>query len=165
MDRKAVRLSGSFVAGLLLAVLMAFTRTEHPNFTGKWVLDAAKSEQSQLTPEAMSYTVHHEGNQITADRTVTTPNGESTAHLVWAIDGKPWKNQWKQGEISVVGLSTLSWDGATLVIKTAISADGQDISQTDRWTLGADGKEMTVERSIDAGGQSLSAKIVMRKAS
>lgn len=154
----------SIGASALLAPAALYGQTERPDFSGKWIMDAAKSEQGPLTPQTMSYIIQQKGSQITADRTITTPSGESTAHLVFEIDGKPWKNEWKQGAMSVVGLSTLSWENTTLIIKTLISADGQEVQQMDRWTLGPDGKTVTIQRSIEAGGQSLTAKVVMTKA-
>ena len=164
MSMRRALFIASIGASALLAPAALFGQSEHPDFSGKWILDPAKSEQGPLTPQAMSYTVQQRGSQITADRTITTPAGESTAHLVFGVDGKPWKNEWKQGATTVVGSSTLSWEEATLIIKTLISADGQEIQQTDRWTLGADGKTVTVQRSIETGGQSLSARVVMNKA-
>lgn len=151
-------------SALLAAPAVVLAQTAHPNFSGKWVMDAAKSEQSPLTPEAMSYTVQQKGDQFIADRHVKSAAGESTAHLVFAIDGKPWKNEWTQGAMNVIGRSTLSWEGSTLIIKTAITADGQEIEQTDRWTLAPDGKSVAVQRSVDAGGQSLTARVVLAKA-
>jgi len=166
MTTKRILFIASIGASALLAGPAAiFAQAEHPNFTGTWVMDAAKSEQSPLTPDVMTYVVQQKGDQIVADRHVKTANGESDAHLVFAIDGKPWKNEWTQGAMNVVGRSTLSWEGSTLIIKTAITADGQAIDQVDRWTLGPDGKSVVVQRSIEAGGQTLSAKVVMTKAS
>jgi hypothetical protein len=57
---------------------------------------------------------------------------------------------------------TASWDGPTLVVKTATSIAGQAMNQTDRWSLAPDGKTLRMEMSV-VGPQVGSAKLTFTK--
>ena len=141
---------------LLLSAAPASAQSTHPDFSGKWSLDASKSEQSPVTPGSLDYSIEQHGAQMKVTRAIKTAEGESAATMTWSVDGKPWKNEWMQYGAPVAGVSTLTWEGATLVIKTALSAGGQEIAQTDRWTLAADRKTLTIDRAISVQGQDVS---------
>lgn len=108
-----------------------------PDFSGAWVLDREKSPGPML-PEAMSYTIQQRADTVRIKRYSKTMQGEITSELVYGLDGKPWKNTTTQGGMAVAVSSILTWEGSTLVITSALLANGQEIHQVEKWTLGAD---------------------------
>ena len=141
----------------------ALSQNAHPSFAGKWSLDAAKSEPSPITPDSMTYDIQQQGDHLRMARTIVSASGNVSSVLTVAVDGKPWKNQWKQAGQDVAGISILSWDGPVLVIKSSVSTGGQDVQQTDRWSMGPAGKTVTIDRAIETQGQQLSTKLVLNR--
>ena len=147
------------IATKLLAPTIAAAQSAHPDLSGTWVMDPAKSEQGPLTPQAMTYTVKQSGNTLVVGRNVTTQQSASSSTLTYGLDGKVWKNTFTQDGIEIHASSTLSWDGPTLVIHTTLQLPDQSTDQTDRWTLGPDGKTLLVSRHVEVTGQELNGKL------
>lgn len=150
-------------ATILISSVAVAQANAHPGLAGTWTLDVSKSDQGPLTPQALSYVVEQNGDQLHVVRDVTNQLGHSVSSQVYGIDGKPYKNAFKQGEVDVTLTSVLSWDGSTLVFKNVLSQQGQEAHQTDRWTVAPDGKTMTIERSVEAGGQLITGRLVLSR--
>jgi len=143
------------IALTLMAVgAMQLNGQSHPSFAGTWTLDPSKTiaEGNGNPPEAASRVIVQHGDTLTIDTEVTGMGTVQKSHLVWGLDGKAWKNSVSVGGEMIDVSSVLTWDNATLVIRTSLSVQGMSVDQVDKWTLAADGKSMTASRSITADG-------------
>jgi hypothetical protein len=154
----------------LTAVLATFavvsagaqTPAPHPDFSGTWVMDSAKSP-GPMMPLAATYVIEQRGDTVRIKRDTRTMQGAFSASLVYGIDGKAWKNSITQAGMPVDVSSVLTWEGSTLVITSTINANGQDIHQVETWSLDATGTTMTADRTVDAMGQRFATKLVFNK--
>lgn len=126
----------------------------HPNYSGTWLLDVAKSQSSTPLPVTATWTIAQHGDTLIADRETTIEGmGAVKTHVVVGIDGKPWKNTVTQPGIGDIETSTVaSWDNSVLVLTASGNIQGTDFVQTDRWTLSADGKSLVSQRSVMVEG-------------
>jgi hypothetical protein len=140
-----------------LVAVMAFAvgaYAQKPDFSGKWVLDPAKSEmgggpggggggrQGGGTPAPLTIT------QTAAELTFETTMGENVMKTVYKLDGKESVNEGRGGMKSTL---VSKWDGAKLV--TTIKRETQQGTResTETLSLGADG---TLVRETTSQGQS-----------
>lgn len=156
MIRPGALLRRAATAAILSAVAVSFVRAQtpsHPNFSGTWVMDLARSGQSSFTPKSTTYAVAHHGDTLVVDRETLGTNDQVTkAHMVYAIDGKAWKNMLPLVGQTLESSSVLSWEGDALVIRST-SRNGEDtLLQVDTWTLSADGKTLTMKREASYAG-------------
>lgn len=126
-----------------------------PNFSGTWVLDAAKSQSSGSLPSAATWTIAQHGDTLITDRESTVEGaGAVKAHMVVGFDGKSWKNSISQPGIGDIEVGmTASWDKATVVVTMTGTMQETEFVQTGRWTLSADGKSLEVHTSVTVGGE------------
>jgi hypothetical protein len=150
-------------AALTLAVALPVTAGAQkvPNLSGTWVMQADKSDFGMMPPPtSRTDVIDHKEPNLTIKRTVSSPQtGETTSNLVYAVDGKPYKNM--VGEIQLT--STLKWDGQTLVMVSMASTPQGDVTITDRYTLAEDGKTLTQDRTLTVQGQELKSKMVFAR--
>ncbi|HET9512492.1 MAG TPA: hypothetical protein VFO95_01085 [Gemmatimonadales bacterium] len=157
-------MSRIFSAVMALAVATALpvsiAAQDKPNFSGTWVLQTDKSDYGMMPPP-MSRTdiIDHQEPKITIKRTAATGEGENKLDLVYAVDGKPWKNQAGEQEVT----STLHWEGQELVVVSEVDTPQGLATLTDRWSLSADGKTLTQNRTISIQGQELKQTMVLAK--
>ena len=157
MSRSA-RLTGSLGLTLLAWAPLAAQKT--PNLSGTWVMALDKSSFGPMPgPQSRTDVVEHKGTSITVKRTVVGPNGETTATIVYGIDGKPYTNH--IGEIEAT--SVLRWDGPVLVVESTLNTPQGEVKAVDRFTLSADGKTLTQARTLSLGDQQATQTIVMVK--
>ena len=112
-------------------------------------------------PTSRTDVITHKEPSLTIKRSiVSAQTGSVTSDLVYAIDGKEWKNKTADGaELT----STLKWDGPVLVVTSSLTTPQGDAVITDRFTLSSDGKTMTQERLIAIAGQEIAQKMVLAK--
>ena len=152
------RLSGSL--GITLLALTPLGAQKVPDLSGTWVMALDKSDFGPLpAPQSRTDVIEHKGSSITVKRTVVGPNGETTATIVYGIDGKPYTNH--IGEIDAT--SVLRWDGPVLVVESTLNTPQGEVKAVDRFTLSADGKTLTQARSLSLGDQQATQTIVMVK--
>ncbi len=149
----------SRIATLLLAAAVAapaLAAQAKPDFSGTWVMVPDKSDLAGMpSPGDRTDVIDHHEPKLTIKRTI----GDATMNLVYAVDGQPWKNTVPQGEVT----STLKWDGAVLVMQSAIAVQGNEISLEDRYSLAADGKTLTQARTINVQGQVIQQTLVFAR--
>jgi hypothetical protein len=133
----------------------------HPDLAGTWLLDT-KNSAGMGVPQSMTLRITTDAKFVTFARVAATPVGEQRSTLMVKLDGSPTKNTVGTQGMTVDLNLTASWDGPTLVVKTASSIAGQPLNQTDRWTLAPDGKTLRMEMSV-AGPQTGSAKLTFTK--
>ncbi|HEY4217196.1 MAG TPA: hypothetical protein VGM67_08660 [Gemmatimonadaceae bacterium] len=138
-------------------------QSAHANFAGKWTLDVSASTAGPMTPTSMNVVVTQDDKTINAETDATTPAGDQKSTQVVNLDGSPSKNTISGGGESIDLTTTSVWDGATLVVTTRATVQGQDLQQVDRWVLEPDGKTLDMARSLSIAGQNLDVKLVFRK--
>ena len=149
------------IALLLTLALPASAVAQAPDLSGSWVLQVDKSDFGPM-PGLTSRTdvITHKDPSLTIKRSIVSANGNATSDLVYAVDGKPWKNTTSDGsEIT----STLKWDGPVLVVTSILNTPNGEATITDRFSLSSDGKTMTQDRMIAVAGQEIAQKLVLVK--
>jgi hypothetical protein len=127
------------VAGLALA-------QAKPDFSGKWLLDPARSDQMggrQGGGTQAPMTVKQTATELTTE----TVRGEFTMTSTYKLDGTESINKTQRGQSK----STATFDGGKLVIKTTMEGPNGTMETTQTWTLGAGGKELTIVRATQRG--------------
>ncbi len=151
-------------ATLSLAVLPGIhAQAAHPNFSGVWVMDRARSDTGQLTPTSMTLTIQQSGNSLTVDREILNSGVNTKSRMVWGTDGNVWKNKATMGGQSIDVSSVLTWAGPRLTIRSSAKTAAGDAVQTDLWALGPDGKSLMVHRSANLPGTQMAANLVLVK--
>ena len=165
-------------AGVALALLVSAAvsasaqgagKVSMRDFSGTWVLDAAKSEG---VPPGMeeTMTVKQEGGNVTVDSKRKTQRGERAMNAVFTGDGKEGDFTMRMGPNEAKGKRTATWaaDGQTLEVTETISFQGPDGANVDskttrKWSLAADGKSLTVEENRTGGMRPGTSKRVYAK--
>src|SRR5690349_10055529 len=137
----------------------------HPDFSGMWILDTAKS-QAPMLPKAAQLFVSQADNLLSVEHTVTnTPGATQVNKLIYHIDGSPSKNTTPVANgASIEFNTTTEWSGRTLVLTTTSDFSG-GLKQVERWTLSPDGKHLTVLGDISLSGKTATAKMSYDKKS
>src|SRR3954465_13292905 len=157
---------------LALSILIApAANSVRPDFTGRWELDAAKSEG--LPPDIkQSMTVKQTADRLEVETKISGPQGDRTVNDTYAIDGKPAEFTpavLAGGAKPKKGTRTANWsaDGSGMdVIEEAeleTSEGGDTIKGKRSWRLSEGGKVLTIE--IDLAGERgpIKGKRVYRK--
>jgi hypothetical protein len=148
-------LAGAGWAAALLAVPV--TSTGAKDFSGTWVLNVMRSEFAGETPPSskMQQVEHKEGELVV---TIDEIGERGTVHGVarYAIDGQDSIND-------VLGhpmTSSISWDGAVMIMRTWGRFGNTDIMLVDRWSLSPDGMTLTIAREFHGHGQIIHQALV-----
>jgi hypothetical protein len=118
-----------------------------PNFTGKWSLDAAKSDFGQTPPpESIVHVIDHKEPNVKITTTTKSEMGEATSEQSLSTDGKETVNKMQamgtEQEVKVIG----RWDGEKLAASWSFEMKGATISFSDSWALSDGGKVLTLLR-------------------
>jgi hypothetical protein len=114
-----------------------------PNFTGTWKLNLAKSDFGRTpAPESLVDKIEHKDAAITLNSTRVEQGATDAITLNLTTDGKENTNKVHGAEVK----TKLKWEGAALLLDSAITLEGGSVSLKDKWTLSADGKTLTITR-------------------
>jgi hypothetical protein len=169
------KFAASLAASLLLASV-AVGAAAKANFSGTWVMDAARSEGLPPGVE-QTLTVTQEGDRVEIELKAKTPQGERTVKDSYSLDGAetefaPPPVQTFSGVMPIIGKGrrTVKWtaDGGGFVITELVDVktlEGPDTMKAVRtWTLSADGKTLTVEqRAQTPNGLSMSKRVFVKQ--
>ncbi|MCS7026043.1 MAG: hypothetical protein NZV14_14665 [Bryobacteraceae bacterium] len=145
---------------ITIALLIPVWASAKPNFSGEWVMNAAKSDFGPLpAPSRMVRTIQHDEPNLHIKNQQTGAQGEITTELKYTTDGKEWTNTTRAGEVR----GTCKWEGETLVVESRRTIQSIEIVQTDRWTLGENGKTMKVESVLKTPQGEFSLRIAFDK--
>jgi len=152
MKRKIA--AGSVALTLVALSLVVAAAAAKADFSGKWVMDKAKSEG---VPPAMeqTMTVTQTGDKIEFETKIVGPQGERVSKDSYTADGKEtdFSPQGPQGAMGK-GKRIAKWsaDGAALEVSETATLDGpngpDEVSATRKWSLSADGKTLTIEMTF-----------------
>ncbi|HXY40516.1 MAG TPA: hypothetical protein VEQ10_12650 [Vicinamibacteria bacterium] len=130
----------------------------HPDMTGTWVVDAAKSDFGPM-PEAsdLAFKIAATGEDFTV---IQSGAGQPETTLRFNTSGKEVTNEVPGAKMT----SAHHWEGNVLVgdIKL-IAQDGSTITFKDRVSFSADGKVMTLSRDISGPAGASQQKLVMNR--
>lgn len=129
----------------------------HPDFSGTWALDPAKSE-GPMIPTSATLKITQDEKALKIDRTVTAMGATRSTTTNYALDGSPSKNTISANGQSVDFNSTAEWSENVLVIKTSADLGGNAFSGTERYSLSDDKKTMVIAGEASIGGQSVNTK-------
>ena len=153
------------LASMLVLSTPSHAQGAHPDFSGMWILDSAKS-QAPMVPKAAQLFVSQSDKMLSVEHTVFNAAGATqVSKLFYHIDGSPSKNTTPIANgTSVDFITTTEWSGRTLVLTTTSDFSG-GLKQVERWTMSADGKQLTVLGDISLSGQTATAKMLYDKKS
>jgi hypothetical protein len=147
------RIAMVFVAVATVATSSsAQSPARHPDFSGTWILDAARSDSSSFTPKSATWVVVQRGDSLVLDR--ESP-GTGKQHAVYALDGTPRTNTLRLVGTSTAATSLVSWHGDSLMVHTTSRPQDADLVQTDTWMLNAAGTGLRIKREAAYAGQSM----------
>jgi hypothetical protein len=147
---------------LLVAAAPLAAQSTHPDFSGKWTLDPAKSG-GQMMATSVTSTITQTDKAVKVEQKAETPMGPQSATLTYNLDGSPSKNSVTAQGGSIDLNSTAGWKGDTLTIATTAEVQGMQLQQNDKWTLSDGGKTLTISSDISMAGQSMNRKQVFTK--
>ena len=128
-----------------------------PDFSGRWELDAAKSEG--VPPETkQSMTVKQTGDRLEVVTKITGPQQDRTVNDTFTLDGKPaeFTPAMLAGGTAKNGIRTASWSADGSGMDVLEEADVETSQGADKikgkrtWRLSEGGKVLTIE--IDLAG-------------
>ena len=153
-----------FVPWMLAATIAAVpfgrgatTLRAHPDFTGTWTLDPAKSE-GPMSPTSATLKVTQDEKSMKVERTTTAMGMTRSGTATYALDGSPSKNTVNANGQNVDFNSTAAWADDVLVIKTTADFGGSAFSGTERYSLSDDKKTLVIASDASIGGQSVTGK-------
>jgi len=129
----------------------------HPDFTGAWTLDPAKSE-GPMVPTSATLKVTQDEKSMKVERTTTAMGMTRSGTATYALDGSPSKNTVNANGQSVDFNSTAEWNDNVLVIKTTADFGGGAFAGTERYSLSDDKKTLTIASEATIAGQSVAGK-------
>jgi len=129
----------------------------HPDFTGAWTLDPAKSE-GPMIPTSGTLKVTQDEKSMKVERTTTAMGMTRSGTAIYALDGSPSKNTVSANGQSIDFNSTAEWSDNVLVIKTTADVGGGAFAGTERYSLSDDKKTLVIASDASIGGQSVTGK-------
>ncbi len=129
------------IALALAATASVGLAQSHPNFSGEWTLDLAKSDLGIIPPPAtMVRKVDHKDPAVSVEEKQTGgQQGDTTATMKYDASGTETSNSLFGGSAK----STAKWEGKALTINTKGDFQGNELTITSKWTLSDDGKTWT----------------------
>jgi hypothetical protein len=125
------------LASLLVASAASLDSQTHPQFSGTWRLDPARSESAaEDTPGQLTVQI----TQTEQDVTFVTSKGAQQNRTVHKFVATP------TAPFAIDGSAARAyWSGASLVTEGTRLIQGQTVASRETRTLSADGAEMTVD--------------------
>lgn len=146
---------------LSLCFVIAASAADKPDFSGKWKLNASKSDLGQMpVPDKWEMTVEHKEPNLKSTTVTVGQMGERTMEAVYKTDGTETTNK---GFGDSETKSTAKWDGSVLAITTNMEFQGNKMTMESRWSLSADGKVMTVDQTMKSDRGEFTLKRVLDK--
>ena len=124
-----------------VVAVVASAQPVRPDFSGKWVLDSAKSEMPLFLQRA-DMTVRHQDPKLVVSERQVNDRGTATGNYNYTTDGVASKGIDQGTTYETTG----QWEGSVLVIRQKITG-GINAETAEPWSLSADGTLLTIERS------------------
>lgn len=131
--------------GMCLAPAVARAQLHHPNLSGTWVMNAAKSRLEVPVPDSTIFIIHHDEPIVRIFRTHATGGTLDTVTVVLRTDSS--EADWALRGTKLTGRSW--WVGDELVFWTGFADRDRPGSQVVRYSVSADGKTFTAVERVD----------------
>jgi hypothetical protein len=145
----------------LLPVLAAITALAYAaDLSGRWHLLPAESDFGKVNPpQSQTVDVSQSGDRLDISSTLTDHRGPLTSKYSLDASGKQVQNEIRGAK----SVSTASWRGGCLHVRTSTSLQDVEIKSTDQWCLSAENRKLTIYRSASTPQGDLEQKFVYRK--
>jgi len=136
---------------LILAVFFcAAARAGHPDYSGTWNLNEAKSSLSEGGRRmiAVKLTVVHKADSIQVERVSRRETGEERiSKESLSLDGKPCNTGSAERPRSSAAIWSADGNSLAVASTSVFERDGNrmEIKSTESWTLSGEGKVLTIE--------------------
>lgn len=150
------------VAFALASLASPVAAQSHPDFSGKWEMDA-KSSTGDMLPQTATLILTQTAATLTFENTITSQMGEQKTKTTINLDTVPARNTVTVQGMALELTATTAWEGTTLVVTTRADVSGQPLEQIDRLTLAADGKTLRVTRNVAIAGQTVAMMLVLNR--
>lgn len=124
-------------AALSIGTVSRASAVDHPNFTGTWLLDTAKSTAMAPSTDAATVVIKHNDAVLRVSSTVTPE----------IKDDRTYQTDGVERSIEVMGVSVkvrARWEGAKLMTR----AVGAGTTTEETWQLLDGGKTLSIERKV-----------------
>ncbi len=150
-----------------IVLLTAMVGAASPDFSGKWVMNKAKSE-FRFGPDGpvpdVTMSVQQSADSIKVSQTFAGEQGEFNQDFDLKINGV---TQQIQGFANQPAKASAKWDASVLVLDISQDFQGGDTSGTftvnERWELSPDGKTLTIVTKLTGPMGDMNSKRVMEK--
>ena len=140
---------------------------QHPDFSGTWVLNKAKSDYQMGrgggAPD-ITLKVKQSGDTIKVNEESNSERGRRDRAYTLNINGQ---EQQIQGFMGRPATATAQWDGNKLAISTTMSFERQgqtmEMASDDTWSLSEDGKVLTIDGTTESSFGTRTSKRVFDK--
>ncbi len=144
-DQKLILEKQDSGSAAIVAPVAPSTPSAHPNFTGVWKLNTAKSDFGVMPgPDVRTDTIDHSEPTLKLSRKENGPDGAREYILTMTTDGKETVNSLGGADAKI----TASWEGPGLVINFKLKLQDQDIAIRQVATLSPDGKTLTSKAHV-----------------
>ena len=151
----------TFLLIALLGALACPAQDAKPDFSGKWTLDAGKSDFGPMpAPSSQVHVIEHKDPKLKVTTTTKSQQGDRTSEASYTTDGKENANPGFGGQEVK---STTKWDGKKLVTQRKVQAQGMDIEIKDTWELAEDSNGFNVTRDLKTPQGDFTQKMVYAK--
>ena len=127
-----------------LAVLACAGAADRPDFSGKWVFNAARSKLQIPVPQSSTFLIEHREPAFHLSRTHVYDGKGDTFAIDLSSDGR--ERVIREGP--QVLHCRLYWEGTRLVFHTRIEMDGKEALNVVQYELSADGLTFTAHESF-----------------
>ena len=146
------------LASVVLTLGPAHVRAQaHPNFSGLWKQNMAKSSETSLLSYANR--IEQNGETITVTTITGGSRGETSYDRTYVI-GKESQSADKEGDQFT---SLVKWEGRALIFLTTEKERTGTIETREVWTLSADGKTLTKVRTSHGPRGDMERRYVLEK--
>lgn len=133
------------LAAIVLVVFSAAAPVSHPDFSGTWIFNPAKSKNIGMMANADYTSLITQTAKLLTVEDTTVFNGQKQTHETrYDLDGATVPNESPMGE---KGTTTSQWSGSKLVTKweTDGAIAGTKVVRTETRYLSGDGKTLFLE--------------------
>jgi len=131
-----------------------------PNFSGTWKLDVTKSDFGVLPPDnARTDVIEQTDSAMKVSVSQDAADGKRDYVLNLTTDGKEAVNNAGGLELK----STVTFEGANLVMSTKLKFQDNDVSIKDVWQLSEDGKTLTRNGHLESPMGETDQKLIFAK--
>lgn len=149
------------LAVVVAAACGAGRAADKPDFSGKWVINNAKSEFGPMPqgPDRFERKVDHQDPQIKVTTIQAMQGNERTTEVAYVIDGNEHDVQIGETTAKV----TANWMGPILEVITKRDIQGNTITSIEKWSLSSDRKTLTLNSEITTPQGEFKLKFVLDK--